>query len=59
MERALFLFGCRTLWRLVSALVGERADMSTDEKGVLLAVYEYREETAQSIETAATITRRY
>ena len=49
-ERALFLFGCRALWRLVSALVGERADVDTDEQGVLLAVYEYREESAQSIE---------
>ena len=49
-ERALFLFGCRTLWRSVSALVGDRADMSTDERGVLLAVYEHREETAESID---------
>ena len=49
-ERSRFLFGCRTLWRLVSALVGERTDMSTDERGVLLTVYGHREETTQSIE---------
>ena len=50
-ERALFLFGCHTLWRLVSAVVGERTDMDTDERGVLLAVYESREQPAQSIES--------
>ena len=50
-QRKLFLYGCSAMWRLVSALVGDRADMDTDERGVLLAVYEYREETAKSIES--------